>query len=197
MAQLKSKNVGIPHSERYFVVPETGIIVGYGLPYYKIVQAVKEHYIGNGYSTENLEEKIQEQICKRIDPSYCTSSEGNIPSPNAEDVLKFAQFLLSWSKDSFQFVDQSEAERRASICLKCFHNRMSAGCRVCGWMGKVSEAIGTFLGTRKTSVDERLNSCAVCKCPCRAIVHIPLSHLKLDKGQEKLYKEVNCWKTND
>lgn len=197
MAKLKSANIGIPHSERYFIVPESGVIVGYGLPYHKIVAAVRDHYIGNGYDTEGLEDKIQEQICKRIDPKFCTSSEGYVPSPNAEDVLKFANFLLTWSMDSFTFVTQEEAERRAEICSKCLHNRMSAGCRVCGWMGKVSEAVGTFLGKRKTVKDPFLNSCAICKCPCRAIVHIPLQHLRLDKSQERMYKEVNCWKTDD
>lgn len=197
MAKLKNINIGIPHSERYFVVPETGVVIGYGLTYRKLVDVVRDHYISNGYNADNLEEIIQAQVCRRIDPMYCTSAEGYVPSPTSDDILSFANFLLSWAKDSFKFVSQEEAERRADKCSKCIHNRMAGGCKVCGWMRKVSEAVGTFLGTRKTSKDSVLNACAVCKCPCRAIVHIPLNHLKIDKGQEKLYKDVNCWKTDD
>jgi hypothetical protein len=105
-----------------------------------------------------------------------------------DDVARGLETFKDWVRSGFAKVDQSEAERRAEICTRCFMNVQVQGCSGC--MKLVAEVSGKL----KTESDSALKSCAVCKCFLKVKVHFPLQ-LLLDNEDEKLqsiYPE-HCW----
>jgi len=82
---------------------------------------------------------------------------------------------------------QEEAERRASICVNCPHNKPNKEhSRLRRYSDNfVQWAIGSF---RKTSLDDKLFSCDVCSCPLRAKVHVSMSIVKESLTEEEVAK---------
>lgn len=96
-------------------------------------------------------------------------------------------------------VDVAEAERRAGICVVCPKNEK--GDLAAFFTEKAAAGIMEILAIAKTldfrtSHDERLGVCSVCKCPLKAKIHAKLEHILKRTDPEILaqLREVpNCW----
>lgn len=120
---------------------------------------------------------------------------------NWKEAESFAQTILKAALGGVQgespFVSQSEAERRAAICVNCPLNVGFSSCASCDTKEKIAEWVQSFAG-RKTTQDQALNGCAACGCVLRLKVHARrdlLSHTPLHRpfhaGCWMLTEEVN------
>lgn len=95
------------------------------------------------------------------------------------------------------FTTQSEAERRAAICVECpkHVDAEHAAIQEKGWVEEWGK--GLFrqqIQGRTTSQHDKLGKCGVCKCECRTIVHMHRDIMEL--GIEAKDHPANCWKHN-
>ena len=106
---------------------------------------------------------------------------------SASDVRRFVKSIYQWgTKSGFSFVEQAEAERRASICATCPLNKHVSGCLGCaGVLGLVR----SVRGSRSTSLDDKLEVCEVCGCELKVKVLLPGDAID-NTGLE--YPE-HCW----
>ena len=156
-----------------------------------VEQAVRHYHVNKREVPPDLGEQMQEQLCLRLPPGWC-----NYDNPNREraavslewnDVLAALQVFKEWIKAGCSFVTQSEAERRALICSRCYMNTFIGGCSACQKM------VAEVTGKRATKYDFALNSCGVCKCVLKAKVHFPQNILDKEAlGKQEVYPE-HCW----
>lgn len=115
--------------------------------------------------------------CQQHPTAACLDTEKPERVFTVDDLSRFAKSMTAWvskvATGEAAWVSQEEAERRAEICTICPHNiRVS-----CGWCGGPVSAIVNMMGGRRTSSDEKLQSCEKCLCTLRAKVHMPLDTL--------------------
>lgn len=94
------------------------------------------------------------------------------------------------------FTTQSEAERRASVCVACPEHidAEHAALQEKGWAEDWAK--GKFrkqIQGRQTSLDPKLGKCGVCKCESRTLAHLHKEIIELG-GTEGHPK--TCWKHN-
>lgn len=164
--------------------------------YHDWVIAARQHRIANSLPIPaDFEAQLQNDLCAQLPPEFCEGSDPNRPYVNPRfslgDVGDVMRVIVSWIGSGFQFVSQSEADRRARICVGCYNNINVAGCGACHQLGKF---ITGALAQRKTPYDDSLKVCGVCRCVNRAQVHIPLENLAAKDSPEKqaLYPAF-CW----
>lgn len=95
------------------------------------------------------------------------------------------------------FTTQSEAERRAAICVGCpkHVDAEHAAIQEKGWLEQWTTGVmRKQIQGRTTSQDATLGKCSVCKCETRTIVHIHREIMAL--GVEAKDHPSNCWKHN-
>lgn len=87
------------------------------------------------------------------------------------------------------FAPQRVAENRAKQCAKCPFNVFPDKGPFLKWSDAIAEST---VGERKTLMQERLGSCAVCSCVLKAKV---FSTGEVEASEEDIekYKSVNCW----
>jgi hypothetical protein len=173
------------------VFPETGYLV-HDWTYDAWLDHGRKHVQANrlkGY--ERLEEKFEDQLCRTLDPSWCTYDPLGRPRVSAsldwDSVQNGLGTFARWFASGFKVVEKAEAERRALICGRCYLNVHVAGCPGCH---QLASAITLKHSTR---YDSSLKGCAVCKCLLRAKVHVPISILDTyAPGVQSLYPN-HCW----
>lgn len=179
-----------PDGYRY-VFPDDGYVV-HAWTYVDWVQFARNHLSANGQSIPpTLESDMQQQLCLTLPPGWCLYDDDNRPRPNVSlewgDVVQGLKTFSRWIAQGCQFVTQSEAERRAAVCSRCYLNVNVQGCSAC------SKAVEEVIGRKKTKLDSALRSCAVCKCFLRAKVHFPMETLDTQKEKvQQLYPD-HCW----
>lgn len=189
----------IPYGGEYRLkLPERGM-VGQGNNFDALIRSITEWRRANSVPIGlAFEDEVEQAVCEK----YPTECKGGIAVKPREGRLKLAEVLrgtrvlLAFKLAGSPLVDPAEAERRAKICASCAWNvEFSKPCG--GACGGLREMVSAIVGGRKTSVDDRLRSCAVCGCEARAHVHLPL--LILAKGVTDAQREQfdaieNCWK---
>jgi hypothetical protein len=157
------------------------------------VQAAKNHLQANQLEIPiNLEAQMQHQLCLTLPPGWCMYDDPNRPRPNVSlsfnDVAAGIETFSNWIAQGREEVPQTEAERRALVCSRCYLNVNVTGCSGCQPM------LTTILGLRKTKYDAALRSCAVCRCFLRAKVHFPIKSLldNANPGVQEMYPGF-CW----
>jgi hypothetical protein len=156
---------------------------------------VHNHYKANNHPMpENLEQIMVDQLCSTLPPGWCAEYDPDKVQPltriTVGDVIEGMKSFLKWFSEGKPFVSQSEAERRADICSRCYLNVHVEGCSSCH---EIAENL-----TRKvaTSLDSKLDSCGICKCLLRAKVHFRMQDI--GTSHQKLYRQVpQCWLNPD
>jgi len=179
---ISHPNADSGHHWRY-AQPETGAVFT-GFSYGLMRDQVVSHRRAMGIPFNDAD--FQDELCLQNTAIDC---DGRPIRPEDRhltiaDVRRFLSSLSSWDG---RFVDQEEAERRATICAGCPMNVVVHGCKGCGGILKwVKEKLGGLT----TSKDRALESCAVCGCFNAVSVWIPLEA----QNVEGLTFPAHCWK---
>lgn len=166
------------------------------------LEQIRDHRLANGYPiSADWVAEIHDELC-REHPEWGNTICRRIGANSGPRLLSFAatmsflQLLGKWVTAGAPYVDQEVAEERAEICASCPKNVYSEfGCGNC--TTKIQQIISIIGGKRTTSLDDKLNSCAICSCNLKAAVHFPLesqeSNLTPEMKQE-LRDVPWCWK---
>lgn len=159
-----------------------------------IVKKITTHREYKGIDVGDVPRDIQDQICMSLGPEHCRPYPGETWEP-VEDrtnqlspgmVLSLSKGILSFIKSGAQWVEPSEAERRAEICRSCPFNKPAAMCS-CSAAYKVINA-----AVPAEKVPEGIDVCMACGCSLKAKVNLPLSVIK-DSIQNNQKFPGHCW----
>lgn len=179
-----------PDGYRY-VFPGDGFLC-HAWTYVDWVQVARNHLQVNRLPIpDDLEKQMQDQLCRSLPPGWCLYDDDARPRPNVsltyDDVTSGLKTFSRWIAKGCQYVSQSEAERRAAICSRCYLNVNIQGCSGC------QKAVTEVVRNKVTKLDAALRGCAVCKCFLQAKVHFPLSTLDTETARvQEMYPEF-CW----
>lgn len=162
---------------------------GFNLPV--VLEQIKARLISRGmFVGEGWQDEVIDQICRQ---SKVECRDRAIPERPVSwrDFENFGTAFRAYVESGGETVNQEEAERRASICVKCkFNAPLSGICYSCA--GLLSWAI-RLGGNLKTSHDENLHQCAQCGCQLRLAIHLPLSVDVVERAELSDFP-VYCWK---
>lgn len=195
MQKLLTRETVPPDGFRYRQ-PETGKW-SISETYDNWVKQAYEHIKGNQLPMPpNLQQVMEQQLCSTLPPGWCEEFDPNRVEPltrmHRGDIIEGMKVFSIWFLQGQPFVDQVEAERRAAICANCYLNVQVEGCTSCH---KVAEDLTSKVST---SLDSKLQACAVCKCLLRAKVHFPLDILNTTDSdwKQNTYPDF-CWLKKD
>jgi len=187
---LIKQSVCPPNGFRY-VFPGDGYAV-VAFTYNDWVENARAHLRVNGLEVPaDLAAVMEDQLCQTLEPGWCMYDDPMRPRVNTDlnwdDVKVGLVTFGKWLAVGCATVEQAEAERRASICARCYMNVAIGGCSAC------QKVVSEVVGKRKTKLDGVLRACAVCRCVLRAKVWFPQNALasQNEKGQS-LYPG-HCW----
>ena len=190
--RLKEYRVTPPDGYRY-VHPETGHQTK-AIDVTTWFQEARNHLQGNNLPIpQDLEAKMEDQLCNTIPPEWCDQVDPNKPyvstSFSWSDVKAGVDVFISWLTGGAKLVPQDEADRRARICSGCYLNVNVEGCATC------HKAASLLTWAQKTQYDDNLKACAVCHCLNKAQVHFPIDALESsdDSARQAMYPSF-CWK---
>lgn len=188
LLRLLNTNVCPPDGFR-FVFPQDGY-VAHSWTYNDWLNAALMHAQANNMPVPT-EAEMEHQLCQTLPPGWCNYDDPSRPRVTTSldwDAVKggLATFAR-WIATGCEYVQKTEAERRALICNRCYMNTNVSGCAAC------HAATEEVVKGRSTKYDFSLKACAVCKCFLRAKVHFPLKVLdKENSSYQQLYPE-HCW----
>jgi hypothetical protein len=143
----------------------------------------------------DLAETMEHQLCLTLPPGWCNYDDDN--RPRATTVLywgdiqagleTFARIAKEVVSGRFHFASQTESERRALICSRCYLNTNVSGCSACHKLAK------EVVGSRTTKYDFALKACAACKCLLKAKVHFPIESLDIENERMQALYPEHCW----
>jgi hypothetical protein len=177
LLHLKSLNI-TPPGEFRFRDPDSGFEMKEGT-FYELTRTVAIHRRNNNFRPL-AEAEIEDAVCQSLSPGaqaeYCAEG-ARIPTfVPWTDVLNFLKTAGAWLAGGLSTVEPIEAERRAGICAGCPYNRgLSGGCAAC------SNAVNSLRSEvlhKSTSLDGKLEACAICHCDNKMTVHVPLQTLE-------------------
>lgn len=189
---LKRLDTAPPDFFRY-VDPDTGHEI-IAVDYWGWVEKAKEHRKANNLGIPyDLEAQMQDQYCHTIPSEYCQyEREGTWVNLRLalDDILTVTRALIDSAKGDF--VSQEEAERRASICSRCYLNVNATGCGACRQIANL------VAPGRTTSQDQNLKNCGVCGCYLRPKVHVKLDTLEssISNSRQEAYPSFCFLKKN-
>lgn len=186
---LINNRVCPPDGFRY-VFPEDGF-PAHAWTYNDWLDVARDHCQANGYDIPDLAQRMEEQLCKTLEPGWCNYDDPDRPRATTvmgwRDVLHGTQQMADWLLHGAKFTTQEEADRRASICAKCYLNVNVSGCAACHAL------VETVVKDAHSKYDPFLKACAACKCLLRAKVHFPMDVLDSESLRvQELYPE-HCW----
>lgn len=167
-----------PPGEFRFRDPDSGFEMKEGT-FYELVRTVSIHRRNNNFRPL-MESEIENAVCQMLSPAaqaeYCMEGARMPTFVPWTDVLNFLKTAGAWLAGGLSTVEPSEAERRAAICAKCPYNRgLSGGCAACN---NAVNALRKAVLHKGTSVDDKLQACAICGCDNRTTVHVPIKTLE-------------------
>lgn len=156
---------------------------------WELVDAVRDRLrFNNEPCPENVEEIIFLDICSRCPDGWCKGVEGDKEWFSAREIwengTKTLNAIASAPRDA-RTVDQSEADRRASVCVECPKNKRVAGCWPCVLAVPLFDIL---LPDVSTPQDDAIYGCSVCKCALKKKVHVRKELLATG-----LSYPPNCW----
>lgn len=159
-----------------------------------ITDKVWKYRVANGGDVSpGWDDRLQAEMCLQMKlqgTTWCQDDEQyHAPSGEGIGLGDILRALSSFGKiiaSGVKLVDQAEADRRGAICAGCPLNVEVAGCLGCSGIKGVVEAVR---GSLKTTSDDALHGCKVCKCPLKVKTWLPLSSID-NTGLE--YPEW-CW----
>lgn len=198
MERFKYKMYVPPGGRWFYEVPETKYSVVSVDSMTDLLNQITRHYSANKLAAPaNLEALVQDYMCRHLPAGFC---EGEIDLTKRRfapltffTLVQFTQALVHRITKADFFVSQPEAERRAAICLRCPENSKDV-CTTCN--GLRALAAGMIGNAKATSVDSKLEACAVCGCLLRAKLHVNREYIKESAKRLKEYPPY-CWMVTD
>lgn len=180
-----------------------GGLVGQGHTFPALLQNVINYRKANGLPIGlNFEDTLEQACCQQY-PECCDTVDPRAPLKPRQlrhgHVIAGTRVMLSHIANMRELVPADEAERRAAICAKCpFNVRFTRGCMgvICGFL---KEAVTRIVGGGATSLDDKLESCFICKCFLRPAVWVPreIQWDPLPDYEKQVFMEqapAGCWK---
>ena len=164
------------------------VVVSYGFK--TLIEAAHKHLKANDIPLPvDLERSMNEHACAQF-PENCQELDPDAERKVSLWMLAKKFFTAVISAATTGLVDQDEAERRASICAVCPHNKpqelnFCSGCHTAKFVRDAAEA----LSTRHTSFDNRLDTCELCSCSLKLKCHVPKDGME-DKN---IQWHPDCW----
>lgn len=189
--QLINKWGECPPDGYRYVDPVSGFLA-HAWTYVDWINVERAHLAANNREIpDTLELDMQKQLCEVLPPGFChyENPEKSRPSVSLtwNDVAAGAATFARWIAKGCQYVSQSEADRRALICTRCYLNVNVAGCSGC------QKTVQEIVRNKNSHYDSSLGTCAVCKCFLRAKVHFPLATLDTESEKvQEMYPDF-CW----
>lgn len=165
--------------------------------YEDLIEQYLKHRKANELSIpDDYEAVIQDQLCRSLPPEWCERTGGQSWVSTRFSFDDFVKGMKAFGRlmlGGFQFVSQTEANRRARICSNCYYNVNIPGCTGCQ---KLAEFVTGDVAKRSTPYDDKLKACAVCHCSTAAMAHFPLEVLESVSTEEKqaLFPLEFCWR---
>ena len=129
--------------------------------------------------------KIPSGLCKGFINHFVTS-----PKQMIEGLQAIGRVITNRQTS---FVEQEKAEARAGICRNCeFNSAVNGGINHNG----IPYMIKRIKGHMKTSLDDELHMCAVCKCFLVLLVHVKAECLDTMITRTNDYPD-HCWKKHE
>lgn len=183
--QIIGDSMGYKHA-----VEQTKTVI-VALNFNQLVDAVKRHMEANDVPIPiTLEREMNEAACLEH-PDQCSDVD-----PDAERKIglfylakKFFTAVISAATQGL--VDQSEAERRAAICVACPHNTGSSlslcgsGCHTARFVKEAAES----MSTKHTPLDGQLNTCALCECSLKMKIWVQREAME----DASIQWHPSCW----
>jgi hypothetical protein len=193
--QLIDKWGACPPDGYRYVDPLSGF-VAHAWTYVDWINVQKAHLFANNREIPaTLEADMQKQLCETLPPGFCFYDDPDRPRPltalSYDDVVSGLKTFARWIGSGCKYVPQTEAERRATICTRCYLNVNVQGCAGC------QKAVQEVVRNRATKQDALLRTCAVCRCFLRAKVHFPIDTLDTASHKvQQMYPDF-CWLNKD
>lgn len=183
-----------------YVVPETGITIGKPpmTCLDDLCKAVLAHYVANRLTPpSNLAALVEDNVCRRLGPSWCESTHGvpwtknaGLPAFSFAQVKQATHTLLSWFREGFAEVPVAQMESRATTCLSCPMHAMPDGCSACN----MADIFSLVVTGHRLPTDTSLKACRVCGCSLRVKTKLPLATiLKHTPALQLAAFPQNCW----
>jgi hypothetical protein len=139
----------------------------------------------------DLAAQMEDQLCQTLDPGWCMFDDPARPRVSTEltwsDMTRGLQTFGRWLSGGLKTVEQSEADRRALVCSRCYLNVHIEGCSNC------QKLVKEVSGSLSSKHDASLKGCAVCKCVLKVKVHLPIDILGTETHKlQHLYPDF-CW----
>jgi hypothetical protein len=196
----------IPYGGRYKLDrPDLGM-VGEGSNFDSLMAKIRAYRHANAFPNGlGLEDEVQEELCK-IYSAECCETDVRIPTRHKRtwrEIVQGTQVMLRHKLAGSTIVDQSEAVRRAQICLKC-PNNVAFEMQCSGLCAELKAIVLSLVGpSTSTGYEPNLHACAVCSCELSASVWVPLDiqtqGLTIEQqAQFRTAKELHgCWKAEN
>ncbi len=181
-----------------------------------LAEQIADFRAGNGLPRATAKEAladIEEHSCIRLhdDPQWCLKKKTSGPraalnrlSRSAGHVADGARILVEWFGDGAVPVPISLAQARANVCLRggpdgkrCPKNKEGHH-----WLNLTADAVRAIAEQMqqkdamklRVAGEEGLFACAVCRCPLRLKVHVPLATI-LEHTDEETRNDfpAYCW----
>jgi len=181
--------------------------------------------IAKGYSTDhdtvaNEVEAFNVRMAQAMGWTSYLTSEGGAGSPlppslasrqtspgqvaavaaKVKKIWSGVRSINEWLDGNVPAVPQEQSDKRAAVCAACPKNEQGGFEK---WFtvpastaikNQIEKAAGRNL---KTASDDKLNLCAVCLCPLKLMVHVPLeiklNHLTAEVEAELREVKPPCW----
>lgn len=198
MARLKFRNEAPPGGWRFFQ-PETRLMIKGDGPdnLLDLVVAHRKYKHLQPTDRETVWLEIERQLCSRLSERNCSKEGPNddwVPVKEPERIVDFGAIVgfsraaLEWVGSGRELVSETEAQRRAAICLACPLNLPSEGCLPCSVLyGLIEKSIPKH---RRIA---GLEVCSICHCTNTAKVHLPESVIRESNRERGLTFPAHCW----
>lgn len=169
-----------------YVPPETGVeIMAWDVDSW--VRRTRNHLEANNIPVPiDLQQRMEDQLCQVLPPGWCEFDSPDRPRVDTRlswgDVESASATFGTWISEGRPLVEQAEAERRARICSTCYLNSRATGCGAS--CRALLRTLFGLLTNRKTSVDDRLQNCSVCRCMTKLKVHFPLDLIEANDQRD-------------
>jgi len=191
----------IPYGGGYYLnLPDKGMVGG-GSSFGMLVANIQKWRTANGWPVGlGLEQELEQEVCKAY-PAECDETSEMVPTRHRSlhDIILGTRTLFSHKLAGSPLVSHAEAERRASVCVKCPNNiHYTTPCG--GICGELKDVVNALVGGHGTKFDGALKACAICSCELTSAVWMPIDFQveglsDLQKSQfAQARQDYGCWK---
>lgn len=135
------------------------------------------------------QQRVLEGLCIQHPEIPCRDASKPLRTTTLTEILRAAYALKNFLTGGGSLVSPEVANERAQVCINCPMNKPANHCHGCkegiGW-------IFELISGRTVQNQDRLQSCELCGCALKILVHTPLeviSHEGIDREEYPSF----CW----